>query len=96
MGSVVAYRCGACTYATQQMQIGWGKAGRARYWGGLALCPACKEIEVVNLSESRGDRRETKCTRCNGPIRLIEGMADAIACPKCGKALQQSALGSWS
>ena len=36
MGSLVVYRCGSCSFATDRLQIGWGKAGRARYWGGLA------------------------------------------------------------
>jgi len=96
MGSVVAYRCPSCTFATEQLSIGWGKAGRARFWGGLALCVACKEIMVVNLAESRADRREQKCGRCNGPLKLIEGTADTIACPQCGKALKHATVGSWS
>lgn len=96
MGSVVAYRCPACSFATDNLSIGWGKAGRARFWGGLALCAACKQILVINLAESRAERRDQKCTRCNGPLKLIEGTADTVGCPQCGKPLGHAIVGSWS
>ena len=96
MGSVVAYRCPTCGFATEQLSIGWGKAGRARFWGGLALCVACKDIVVVNLADSRTDRRDQKCTRCNGPLKLIEGTADSIPCPQCAKPFRAAIVGSWS
>src|SRR5437016_14598642 len=38
MGSIVAYKCPSCSYATEQLSVGWGKAGRAKFWGGLAVC----------------------------------------------------------
>lgn len=96
MGSIVEYRCPTCRYATGQLQIGWGKAGRARYWGGLALCPACKAIRVLDLSDPRTDRRDRRCAECNGPVKLIEGIAERLACPQCGGQLTQGTLGPWS
>jgi len=96
MGSVVSYRCPACSFATENLQVGWGKAGRAKFWGGLALCVACKELMIVNLAESRVERREQKCSRCNGPLKLLEGTADTIACPRCGKSLRHTLVGSWA
>jgi len=95
VGSLVVYRCGSCSFATDRLQIGWGKAGRARYWGGLALCNECKDVMVVNLTESRADRRDRRCTRCNSPIKLIEGTSDAVACPKCSRPLRHAIVGSW-
>ena len=96
MGSVVAYKCGACSFTSEQMQIGWGKAGRAQYWGGLAVCAECKELMVVNLAEARADRRDRRCARCNGALRLIEGTTEAIPCPKCGQRLRHSIVSSWN
>jgi len=95
MGSIVAYKCAACTFATEQLSVGWGKAGRARFWGGLAVCAECKELTVVNLAEARADRRDRRCARCNAPLKLIEGTAERIACPRCGHALRHAVLGSW-
>jgi hypothetical protein len=95
MGSLVAYHCASCTFATDSLQVGWGKAGRAAFWGGLALCAACKEISVVNLSEGRGERRDSKCQRCNGPLKMIEGTADTIPCPGCGKPIRPDIVGKW-
>lgn len=96
MGSLVTYKCAACAFASEQLQVGWGKAGRANYWGGLALCPECKDLIVVNLAEPRADRRDRRCTRCNGPLRLIEGTTEAIPCPQCGQRLRHAMVGSWN
>ena len=96
MGSILTYRCPSCAYATPQLNVGWGKAGRAAYWGGLALCPACKELGVVNLGETRAERRDRRCTRCNGPLKLIEDTGDTIPCPQCGKGLLHTTVGSWN
>jgi phage FluMu protein Com len=96
MGSIVTYTCGACSFATEQLSVGWGKAGRAAYWGGLALCPECKDITALNLGESRADRRDRRCSRCNAPLRLIEGTSERIPCPRCGQPLRQATLGTWS
>jgi DNA-directed RNA polymerase subunit RPC12/RpoP len=96
MGSLVAYRCGACEFATEQLQVGWGKAGRARYWGGLAVCAECKDLTVVNLSEARVDRRDRRCARCNGALKMLEGTSEAIPCPRCGARLRHSVVGSWT
>ncbi len=96
MGSLVEFRCPTCSYHTGKLQVGWGKAGRASYWGGMALCEACKDVVVVDLSDTRTDRRDRRCGHCNGPLKLIEGIAERVACPQCGAALKQSNLGSWS
>jgi DNA-directed RNA polymerase subunit RPC12/RpoP len=95
MGSVVAYRCAACGFATERLSVGWGKAGRARFWGGLALCTECKDLMVVNLAEPRAERRDRRCARCNTALKLLEGTADRIACPRCGQPLRHTILGSW-
>jgi predicted RNA-binding Zn-ribbon protein involved in translation (DUF1610 family) len=96
MGSIVAYKCPSCEFATEQLNVGWGKAGRAKFWGGLALCAECKDLTAIDLSESRTDRRDRRCARCNGPLKLIEGTVDRIPCPRCGAGLRQANLGSWS
>ena len=96
MGSIVSYKCPACAYATDQLNVGWGKAGRAKVWGGLAVCGECKDLTVIDLSESRADRRDRRCARCNGPLKLIEGTAEAIPCPRCGHSLRHAVLGSWA
>ena len=72
MGSLVEYRCPTCRYDTGKLSVGWGKAGRASYWGGLALCTACKSLGVVDLSDTRTDRRDRRCAHCNGPLKLID------------------------
>ncbi len=96
MGSLVEYRCPTCRYDTGKLSVGWGKAGRASYWGGLALCVACKTLGVVDLSDTRMDRRDRRCAECNGPLKLVEGIAERIACPQCGGSLTQLNLGGWS
>jgi len=96
MGSLVEYRCATCHYATGKLTVGWGKAGRASYWGGLALCDACKELRVVDLSDARADRRDRRCAQCNGPLKMIEGIAERVGCPQCGAPLAAANLGSWS
>ena len=95
MGSVVEYRCPTCAFASGRLQVGWGKAGRASFWGGLAVCEACKEISVVDLSDKRVDRRDRKCAHCNGLLKLLDGIAERIKCPSCGASLQYSSAGSW-
>jgi hypothetical protein len=96
MGSIVAYKCPSCSFATEQLTVGWGKAGRARFWGGLAVCGECKDLTVIDLAETRADRRDRRCARCNSPLKLIEGTIDSIACPRCGTTLRHATLGSWS
>ena len=96
MGSIVAYKCTSCNYATEQLSVGWGKAGRAKFWGGLAVCAECKDLIVIDLAEQRADRRDRRCAKCNAPVKLIEGTIDRIPCPRCGAALRHATLGSWS
>ena len=69
MGSIVAYKCPACNYATEQLSVGWGKAGRAKFWGGLAVCAECKDLLVLDLAEQRADRRDRRCAKCNAPVK---------------------------
>src|SRR5437867_7971518 len=96
MGSVVQYRCAGCDFSTAQLAIGWGKAGRARFWGGLALCTACQELTVADLVDRRPDRREHPCARCNAPLALLEGISQKVKCPRCGAALRHTTIGSWA
>ena len=96
MGSLVEYRCPACRYRSGALRIGWGKAGRAEYWGGLAACPACKTILCLNLSDTGADRRDRRCSECGRPVRLLEGIAERIACPRCGADLMAERQESWS
>ncbi len=96
MGSVVEYRCPTCAFVSGKLQVGWGKAGRASYWGGLALCEACKEISVIDLSDKRVDRRDRRCTHCNGLLKLLDGLAERIKCPQCSAVLTYASAGSWN
>jgi hypothetical protein len=96
MGSVLEYRCPACAFASGKLTVGWGKGGRAAYWGGLALCPACHEVCVVDLADVRPDQRDHRCERCKGPLKLLEGTSERVHCPQCATPLKQVALGSWA
>jgi len=96
MGSVLEYRCPACAFASGRLSVGWGKAGRAAFWGGLALCPACQEVCVVDLADVRPDQREHRCERCKGPLKLLAGTSERFHCPQCATPLKQVALGSWA
>ncbi len=95
MGSVVEYRCPACAFSSGRLSLGWGKAGRASYWGGLALCEGCKALSVVDLAVTQSDRRDRRCERCHGLLKLLEGIAEELGCPQCGKTLRHSTIGSW-
>lgn len=96
MGSVVEYRCPVCAFNTGRLSVGWGKAGRASYWGGLAVCDPCKDLTVIDLADTKADRRDRRCAKCNGPLKLFEGMAERIRCPHCTNTLRYANLGSWS
>ena len=96
MGSVVEYRCAGCTFSTGHLSLGWGKAGRASFWGGLALCGTCKALRVVNLSDKRPDGRDPRCPECQGMLKLFEGMVEQIRCPHCGAPMRHTTVGSWS
>jgi predicted RNA-binding Zn-ribbon protein involved in translation (DUF1610 family) len=95
MGSVVEYRCPACAFSSGRLSLGWGKAGRTSYWGGLALCEACKTLSVVDLADTRSDRRDRRCGQCQGLLKLLEGIAHTLGCPQCGKELAHAPLESW-
>ena len=62
----------------------------------LAQGEACKEVRVIDLSDARADRRDRRCAQCNGPLKMIEGIAERVACPQCGGTLTAANLGSWS
>lgn len=96
MGSLVEYRCAACAFATSQLAIGWGKTGRASYWGGLARCDICKELTVVDLAGTRPGSRDFKCLHCQGLLKLLDGTSEGLHCPGCGSALAHTAVGSWA
>lgn len=101
MGSVVRYRCSGCGFVSDALRVGWGHAGRAAYWGAVGICPACQDIGVVDLSERRVGKTgrvesERRCSRCEGPVTVAEGLSVAIRCPRCGQTLEQESLGLWS
>jgi phage FluMu protein Com len=101
MGSIVEFTCPACNFATGKLSVGWGRAGREAYWGGLGVCPACKEIAVVDLAsrpvDQAGRQDSRRCPKCQGLITLLEGMSQDIPCPRCGaRALQRGHLGVWN
>jgi hypothetical protein len=94
MGSLVEYRCTTCTFATGQLSVGWGKAGRQKFWGALARCGPCKKIGVVDLGVTHADR-EKRCMDCNGLLTLFEGISVSIPCPRCSTSMHHAALGNW-
>lgn len=96
MGSLVEYRCRGCGLETGKLKVGWGKAGRASYWGGLAVCEACKDLGVIDLSDPKVDRRDRRCAHCNGPLKMLEGIAADVPCPRCSSMLLFQNLGGWS
>jgi len=95
MGSVIEYRCGQCQYTTGPLRVGWGKAGRGAFWGAVGFCPACKELISVDLSDPRVERRsDRRCSRCNGPVKVVEG-TEMARCPQCGAPLKRAPQGTW-
>ena len=95
MGSIVEYRCDACTFATGSLSIGWGKAGRQEFWGALATCSPCKKIGVVDLTTTQV-RRGSRCGECDGPLTLHEGISKNMECPQCVSSMRHAALGTWT
>ena len=95
MGSRVAYRCEGCGFWSGELAIGWGKGGRARFWGALAVCPTCKRLTVVNLAGGRSAAQDQRCGECRGLLVQLEGIADDIRCPGCEALLHPSVRGSW-
>ena len=96
MGSVVKFRCPACSFSTEELRVGWGKAGRATFWGGLARCDGCQEMSVADLSRRRATREEPRCGHCNAVLALIEGTLVSSPCPRCRKPLEHENVGTWS
>ena len=96
MGSVVAYRCKSCTFASGQLRIGWGKSGRASFWGGLVRCDPCGALTVADLGPRReGLDRDLRCGTCNGLVTRIEGTSIGIPCPRCRRELRHETIGTW-
>ena len=61
----------------------------------MALCEGCKELRVVDLADVRPERRDPRCEQCHGLLKLLEGIVQELGCPRCGKGLRHSILGSW-
>ena len=98
MGSVVEYRCGTCTFSTGELRIGWGKSGRAKFWGGLVSCEPCGALGVADIATRSASRDgEPHCGECDAPLKRLEGTSVPIACPRCRRSsLGYRFLGSWS
>jgi len=93
MGSIVEFRCGGCGFTSGELRLGWGKEGRARFWGGLGHCPTCKRLSVVDLASKQDMHR---CQECQGQLQLLEGMAQDIPCPACSKILRTQNVSVWN
>ena len=85
MGSIVEFNCQGCGFTTGDLRVGWGRAGRTRFWGGLGTCAACKRLSVVDLAAKLDTHR---CQECQGQLQLLEGMAQDIPCPECSRVLR--------
>ena len=100
MGSVVEFTCSACGFTTGKLSVGWGRAGREAFWGGLGVCPSCRDIAVVDLASRPVDRAgrhdSRRCAKCNGPMTLLEGTSQDIPCPQCARVLARANLGVWN
>ena len=94
MGMIVEYRCRICTFSSGHLSVGWGKAGRQQFWGGLARCSPCKSIRVVDLTRKNVDRG-SRCVQCDGPLTLLEGTSESVECPHCGRSMNHASLGTW-
>jgi Mu-like prophage protein Com len=97
VGSVVEYRCEACTFSSGALRIGWGKSGQANFWGGLVRCDLCSELGVADIAAAR-DRtsRDLRCGHCGGLLTRLEGTSVSVPCPRCRSALRHQTLGTWS
>jgi hypothetical protein len=94
MGSIVEFTCRSCGYSSGSLSVGWGRAGRTRYWGGLGVCATCKRLCVVDLANKQDMHR---CEECQGALQLLEGLAADIPCPACnGTILRTNNLGVWN
>ena len=93
MGSIVEYSCPSCRFSSGKLSIGWGKAGRQAFWGGIARCKPCKKLGVVDLAVrvDEGGR----CAQCNSVLVKFDDLSAGIACPGCGDWLRHSQLGTW-
>jgi len=97
MGSIVAYRCTDCTFSTGELRIGWGKSGRATFWGGLTRCDPCGALAVTDIAVRRDrTRTDPRCEKCGGLVTPIDGTFAAIRCPRCRGALHHQTVGTWS
>lgn len=97
MGTVVAYRCTACSFSSGQLRIGWGKSGRASFWGGLVRCDPCGALGVADLASHRERAdRDPRCEKCDGLLTRLEGTSERIPCPRCRGALRHETIGTWT
>src|SRR5437867_3513390 len=87
MGSIVAYKCPSCSYATEELSVGWGKAGRAKFWGGLAgtrpidLCtvPMHAVVERAGIDPTCIDDAIIGCVTETGEQGACVGRAAVLA-----------------
>jgi len=97
LGSVVEYRCVACSFSSGELRLGWGKSGRSSFWGGLVRCDPCGELGVMDIAASRASTdRELHCANCRGLLTLIEGTSVSVPCPRCRATLRYETVGTWS
>ena len=97
MGSIISYRCTACTFSTSELRIGWGKKGQAAFWGGLVHCKPCGELGTIDLAVRReGRATDAKCAACGAILDRLEGPSAEVPCPRCRRALRPLMLGTWS
>jgi hypothetical protein len=95
LGSVVQYRCGACSFSSGELRLGWGKAGRASFWGGLFRCDPCGELTVSHIAARGNTNREPRCAKCGGLLAPLEGTSVTIPCPGCRRMLRHETVGTW-
>ncbi len=93
MGSIVEFNCRSCGFTSGNLSVGWGKAGRTRFWGGLGVCSTCKRLSVVDLAVKLDMHR---CKECQSQLTLLEGVAQDIPCPACNTILRSTNLGIWN
>ena len=96
MGSVVTYRCKTCNFSSGDLRIGWGKRGRAGFWGGLVRCEPCGAIATIDLASRRdGLSEDPRCETCGGLLSRLEGTSVHVSCPRCRRDLQHLTIGTW-
>lgn len=97
LGSIVEYRCEVCAFSSGELRLGWGKAGRASFWGGLVRCDACRQLSVAHITTARDSaNRDSHCAKCRGLLTRLEGTSVGIPCPRCRQTLRHKTIGTWN